>query len=99
MLKNKKLNFIFAAVLNEMASPDERQSLCHGADKQNFISSSSAGPDDSFKKNIRSDYSDEYQTPSEMPMSKASSAIERIELENDLGRVLKIAKWRGSSAG
>ena len=45
MLKKKKLNFIFAAVLSDMASPDERQSLYHGADKQSFVSSSSAGAD------------------------------------------------------
>ena len=99
MLTKKKLNFIFAAVLGDMASPDEIQSLYHGADKQSFVSSSSAGPDASFEKNIRSDDSDEYQTPSEMPISKASSALERIELENDPGKVLKTAKWRGSSAG
>ena len=29
-----------------------------------------------------------------MPISKASSALERIELEHDLGKVLKTAKWR-----
>ena len=69
MLTKKKLSFIFAAVLSDMASPDERQSLCHGADKQNFVSSSSAGPDLFFERNIRSDDSDEYQTPSEMPIS------------------------------